>query len=93
VERLLLRVMQCRDGQANQSRIVADAAKARYWTVSMASQDPALLRRLLRAKDRMAPPRKTIGQSRGSPASAGCPKRTLRGLSKKPSAFRRIAIC
>jgi transcriptional regulator GlxA family with amidase domain len=28
-------------------------AKARYWNVSMASQDPALLRRLLRAKDRM----------------------------------------
>ena len=40
-------------GQADQSRIVADAAKARYWNVSMASQDPALLRRLLRAKDRM----------------------------------------
>src|SRR5262245_42872839 len=32
---------------------IADAAKVRYWSVSMASQDPALLRRLLRAKDRM----------------------------------------
>src|SRR5215475_3539268 len=40
-------------GQTDQSRIVADAAKARYCNVSMASQDPALLRRLLRAKDRM----------------------------------------
>jgi len=40
-------------GEADQSRIVADAAKARYWNVSMAGQDPALLRRLLRAKDRM----------------------------------------
>src|SRR5215468_2742352 len=38
---------------ADQSRIVAAAAKARYWNVSMVSQDPALLRRLLRAKDRM----------------------------------------
>src|SRR5262245_34095723 len=38
---------------ADQSRVVASAAKARYWSVSMASQDPALLRRLLRAKDRM----------------------------------------
>jgi transcriptional regulator GlxA family with amidase domain len=33
--------------------IVADAAKARYRNISMASQDPILLRRLLRAKDRM----------------------------------------
>ena len=39
--------------QVDQSRIVADAAKARYWIVVMASQDPALLRRLLRAKDSM----------------------------------------
>ena len=39
--------------QADQARIVAGAAKARYGNVSMASQDPALLRRLLRAKDRM----------------------------------------
>ena len=29
----------------------------------------------------------------GSQTSAGSPARTLRGLSKKPSAFRRIAIC
>ena len=40
-------------GQADQSKIVADAGKVRYWNVSMASQGPALLRRLLRAKDRM----------------------------------------
>src|SRR6187401_3310350 len=38
---------------ADQSRIVAEARKAGNWNVSMASQDPALLRRLLRAKDRM----------------------------------------
>src|SRR5262245_10736980 len=38
---------------ADQSRVVASAAKVRYWNVSMASQDPGLLRRLLRAKDRM----------------------------------------
>jgi transcriptional regulator GlxA family with amidase domain len=40
-------------GQAAHLRIVAGAAKARYGSVFMASQDPALLRRLLRAKDRM----------------------------------------
>jgi len=45
--------MQCRDGAGGSVKIVANAAKARYWNVSMASQDPALLRRLLRAKDRM----------------------------------------
>jgi AraC-like DNA-binding protein len=42
------RATQCGDGAT-----VAGAAKARYGNVSMASQDPALLRRLLRAKDRI----------------------------------------
>src|SRR5262245_22109787 len=38
-------------------------------------------------------PRKRIGRSSGSPTSAESPKHTLLGLSKKPSVFRRIAIC
>jgi len=38
---------------ADQSRIVAEARKAGNWNVPMTGQDPALLRCLLRAKDRM----------------------------------------
>jgi hypothetical protein len=56
--------MQCRDGAGGS---VADAAKARYENVFMASQEPALLRRLLRAKDRMHAASEEDGQSRGSP--------------------------
>ena len=39
--------------KADHSRIVAGATKVRYWNLAMASQEPALLRRLLRAKDRI----------------------------------------
>src|SRR5262245_22726374 len=81
------------DGARDQLGIVADPAKARYWNISWLARTLHCCAACCVQRTAWTPPRKRIGQSSGSPTSAGSPKRTLRGLSKKPSAFRRIAIC
>ena len=56
-------------------------------------QDPALLRRLLRAKDRMDQASEEEWPVERLASVSGVSEAHLRGRSRRPSVSRRIAIC